>query len=217
MLPGLSVHAFTLWLGLHKGIAYIVLFLGAYFETLVGPSFLIPGELFLWSGSILAGIHVLNIVWVALALYAGAILGDSSSYWVGRWVGPSAFQEGNRFLSLANYEKGERFFTKHGPKAIFFARLVGILCKIVPFLSGVYKVPYRTFVRFNIPGVLIGISQFLVIGYFFGKHYEMVFHIAERYFLVVIALVMTYLIWRYGLKGRSFSVRRELPSPVEKS
>src|SRR5262245_30436372 len=144
--------SFIAWLALHKGIAYAILFFGMFFETLVGTSFFIPGELFLLSGSILAGAGTLTLGFVIPALYAGAFAGDSVSYAIGRKLGPKCFKEGNRFLNPKNYESGKRMFEKHGLKAIFLARLIGPFNLIMPFLSGVYEVPYRTFLMYNVPG-----------------------------------------------------------------
>src|SRR5665213_1465075 len=79
------------WLSLHTHIAYFVLFVGSYVECLVGPSFFLPGELFILPGAILAGAGTLNIWFVASMLLGGAILGDSTSYWIGRAIGTSIF------------------------------------------------------------------------------------------------------------------------------
>ena len=180
------------WLTIHQELAYIILFLGSYSETLIGMSFFVPGEVFFLSGSILAGAGVLNIWLVMLAIYPGAMLGDSSSYWIGRGLGSKVFKEGRRIFSIANYQKGEAFFRRHGNKSIFLARLLGPLSWITPFLAGAYKIPYDEFVRYNIPGILVGIGEFLIIGYFFGNQYQNILSVVQRYILEfgVVALVL---------------------------
>ena len=114
----LTVSGSILWLSSHQHIAYWILFAGAYFETLVGPGFFIPGELFLIPGAILGGAHVLNISIVAAVLYGGAFLGDTSSYFIGRKIGPAIFKEGRYVFSMEHYRKGESFFKRFGHKAI---------------------------------------------------------------------------------------------------
>lgn len=193
---------FMAWLTLHTHIAYAVLFAGAYFEALVGPSFFIPGELFLLSGSILAGTGVLDIWLVIIALYGGAILGDSSSYFIGRGIGKSIFHEKKRFLNIKNYNKIETYLEKYGPKAIFFARLVGPFAKFAPVLAGIFEIPFKTFLKYNIPGVLVGCGYFIVAGYFFGTKYDVVLWIVEKYFLIVLAIAaIAFVIW-LELKNR---------------
>lgn len=180
-----ALSAFMLWLTAHTSLAYYVLFLGGYFETLIGTCFFVPGELFLLSGSILAGTHALSLPLVLLALYGGAILGDSSSYFIGRRVGDSIFKEGRRFLSLENHAKGEALFAKYGLPAIFFARLLGPLSWITPFMSGVYNVPYRKFLPYNLAGIFVGVGEFIVAGYFFGHYASLIFPVMHRYLFFI--------------------------------
>lgn len=194
--------AFMLWLTAHTTTAYFVLFFGAYLETLVGPGFFIPGELFLLAGSILAGFGVLNIWLVLIVLYGGAIMGDSSSYFIGRLVGRGIFKDGARFLSTKNYNRAHAFFEKHGAKAFFFARLVGPFGLIMPFLGGVTRVPYKKFIPYNLLGILVGVGEFIAAGYFFGNRYQLVLWLIERYALVVIGLgLFAFLLHQY-LKSR---------------
>lgn len=160
------------FLAAHTLLSYTVLFLGSYFETLIGVGFFIYGEIFFIPGALLAGAGVLNIWIVALALIAGGVLGDSSSFVLGRRWGTSIFKEHNKIFNHTNYQKGLDFFAKYGTKAVFFARLLGPVSWITPFLAGTYKVPYQKFILYNIAGVTVGIGQFLVIGYFFGANYQ---------------------------------------------
>ena len=154
-----TLASITAWFTEHTTLAYIVLFLGSYSETISGPGFFIYGELFFIPGALLAGSGVLNIWLVALATIGGGIAGDFTSYSLGRKYGESIFKEGNKVFTLANHAKGEEFFRKHGPKAIFLARLMGPLSWITPFLAGTYKIPKRIFFKYNIPGVCVGIGE----------------------------------------------------------
>lgn len=36
-------------------------------------------------------------------------------------------------------------------------------------MAGMFRLDYKTFLRFNTLGVVIGIGQFLVAGYYFGS------------------------------------------------
>ena len=192
-----TVEAFMGWLSLHQEPTYFILFLGPYFETLIGPGFFIPGEIFFLPGAILAGSDVLNIWIVIILFYAGGILGDSSSYFIGRKTGSSVFKENKLLFNPKNYQRGENFFKKYGKKAIFLARLFGPLSWITPFLSGVFGIPYLQFLKYNIPGVIVGIGEFIVVGYFFGNKYQQILTIIQRYTLmtVVSTTIIISLIW----------------------
>lgn len=187
-LPGI-----ILWLEAHRHISYLAIFAGSYFETLIGPSFFIPGELVFIPGAILGGIDALNIWYVVLACYAGGILGDSSSYFIGRKAGNwllSRLSHKRLLFNEKNYHRGEAFFKRYGPKAIFLARIGGPFSWVTPFLAGMHKVPYRTFYAYNIPGVIVGIGWFLALGYFFSNRYKSILIFMKDFFLIVLLVLV---------------------------
>jgi membrane-associated protein len=159
-----------------SGIAYTVLFLGAFLETLIPFSLLIPGEIFFLSGAMLAGMGALDLPAVIGVLYGGGIFGDNISYWLGRYYGTALFSHIacwpllGRVAHRENYRRGYNFFRKHGAVAVFTARLSGPLSWVTPAMAGVFRLKYGTFLYCNTPGIIIGIGQFIVAGYFFGGH-----------------------------------------------
>lgn len=188
------------WLTAHQTIAYVVLFAGSYFETVVGPGFFIYGEFFFLPGAILAGARVLNIWLVAITTILGGILGDFTSYGLGQKYGLSLFKEGNRFFTPENHKKGALFFEKYGAKGIFFARLLGPLSWITPFLAGTYKIPRNTFFKYNIPAVIVGIGEFLVVGYFFGANYETALKFIQKDVAYVLGIALIFIAIYYIIK-----------------
>jgi membrane-associated protein len=210
-----SIHLgyqFAYFLKSHELLAYLFLFLGSYIETLIGISFFIYGELFFLIGSTLAGRHALNIWFVAASLIAGGILGDSTTYFIGRKLGSKIFKLNRRLFNPENYERGKKLFDKYGTKAIFFGRLVGPLSWIMPFLSGVYKIPYTKFITYNIPGVIFGIGQFILIGYFFGHSFPAFTALLEKHFGETIFIVLVLIICFALFKDRIFTLLSKLRS-----
>jgi membrane-associated protein len=183
-----TVGVFVKWLAIHRAIAYNILFLGAYFEVLIFTCWFIPGELFFYSGSILAGAHVLYLPWVALALYSGALLGDSTNYAIGRYAQLSIFKENSKFMHPKFSKKIEQLFQRHGPKAVFVGRLLGPIAWITPVFAGAYGMKYKTFIKYNVPGVLIGVGELIAVGYFFGNRYQVALWLIERYSILIFIL-----------------------------
>ena len=175
--PG-SLHRLLAFLGAHPQWAYLVLFLGASFETVVPFSLFVPGEIFFLGGALLAGMGTLRLGGVMAALYGGGILGDNSSYWMGRHFGAELFDHlahwpvVGRLVHRENYQKGVEFFRKRGAMAVFTARLSGPLSWVTPAMAGIFRLDYLTFLRFNTPGVILGISGIVLAGYFFGNHLQ---------------------------------------------
>lgn len=187
----------SVFLAQHVLLSYLVLFFGSYFETIIGVGFFIYGEIFFIPGALLAGAGVLNIWLVAFSLITGGVLGDQSSYFLGRHYGMSVFKEGNKIFSLVNYEKGKKFYDRFGPKSLLLARIAGPFSWITPFLSGVYDVPYRQFVFYNTLGVIVGIGQFLIICYFFGSSYQLILDWTGKYGPIVGVGIVAILIALY--------------------
>ena len=192
----MSLDALITFLSLHHNLTLVVLFLGAYFETLIVTSFFVYGEFFFLAGSILAGMGEANIVFVSLTLYVGAILGDHSSYWIGRIWGDRFYRyaQKTRFLrrtfTESNHKRGEHFFWKYGGWSVVMGRFLGPVSWITPFLAGVFKLSYRTFTVFIVPAVVFGIGQFLVVGYLLGKNYQILLHIVQQYLLTGIFAIL---------------------------
>jgi membrane-associated protein len=183
---------FLLFLEQHRHIAYLILLGGAYIETVFPFSLFVYGEIFFLAGPILAGMGILNIWVVTVLFYIGGILGDTTSYALGRRYGESFFAHFSRrpllgrFFTEKNYLKGEIFFKRHGDWSIFLARLSGPFSWITPVLAGIFHMRYKRFAIFNTPGVLLGIGEFILVGYLFGRHYEKVMHLADRYVIIAI-------------------------------
>lgn len=163
----------------YQSIAYLILFMGSMVETIIGLSFLFFGEIFFLAGGILASTGTLDIRKVIVVLYLGGIIGDNISYFIGRKYGIKLYESFSRyrffkrFINEKNYDRGVTYFTKVGPVSVFFARFMGPISWITPFISGVYSMNYKKFVFYNFFGVILGIGQFIVVGYFGGKYIDL--------------------------------------------
>lgn len=210
----MSIENLITFLSAHQSLALIVLFLGAYFETFIVTSFFIYGEFFFLAGAILAGAGTANVWYVMAVLYLGGFLGDHSSYWMGRWRGISAYQWLSRTPVLRkvfterNYDRGIVFFNKYGGWSVFMGRFLGPVSWITPFIAGIFKLNYKTFTIFEIPAVILGIGQFLIVGYLFGANYKILLLLIQQYILIIIfvAICSTILLYYYRRLLKKFSL-----------
>jgi len=192
----IAIHHLSDVLGEHQRLAYVVLFLGSFLETLVPVSLFVLGELFFITGALLAGMEVLNVWLVLSVLFAGGILGDNTSYWLGRRYGEPLFELMvrmplvGRLAHYENYRRGVQFFERRGAFTIFAARLSGPLSWVMPAMAGMFRLNYSTFIRFNTLGVILGIGQFMVVGYFFGAYLPAMLDYAGRYGSIVFSVLL---------------------------
>lgn len=161
------------WLFLNYSDAvYIILFLVIFIETgLVIMPFL-PGDSLLFTAGLFARLGYLNISYLLLLLFAAAVLGDNTNYWIGRKIGLKALQikiRGKKIVKEEYLTKTHSFFDKYGPKTIILARFVPIVRTFAPFVAGIAEMNYKKFLSFDVLGGVIWIGSLTLAGYFLGE------------------------------------------------
>jgi membrane protein DedA with SNARE-associated domain len=118
----------------------------AFGESLAFLSLLTPATAILIGVGLLIGSAELEFwpIWLGAAL--GASLGDFLSYWIGWRFKLAAF----RIWPLSRHPKlisrGERFFLRLGPWAVFIGRFFGPARAVIPLIAGIFAMPLVLFV-----------------------------------------------------------------------
>ncbi|MBT2505762.1 DedA family protein [Streptomyces sp. ISL-98] len=120
----------------------------------------LPGEIVLVSSALLASQHGdIDPYVLGACASAGAIIGDSIGYAIGRKGGrPLLAKLGRKFpkhFSEANIAMAERSFEKWGMWAVFFGRFVALLRIFAGPLAGVLRMPYWKFLIANVFGGIL--------------------------------------------------------------
>ncbi|MGW2089766.1 DedA family protein [Streptomyces sp. NPDC001880] len=120
----------------------------------------LPGEIVLVSASLLAAGHDGINPWILGACAsAGAIIGDSIGYAIGRKGGrPMLAWLGGKFpkhFGESQIAMAERSFQKWGMWAVFFGRFVALLRIFAGPLAGVLHMPYWKFLIANVFGGIV--------------------------------------------------------------
>ena len=105
-------------------------------------------------------------------LMLAAIGGDNINYFIGRYLGTRVTKlrlAGRQLVKDEYIAKTESFFEKYGTKAIIIARFVPIVRTCTPFVAGVGKMKYRTFLLYDVVGGIVWISLLTLLGFFFGQ------------------------------------------------
>lgn len=150
-------------------LTYVILFLIVFAETGLVVAPFLPGDSLLFVAGTLAGSGLLNLGITYITLLFAALLGDTINYWIGNIVGPRVFaKENSRIFKKTYLERTREFYEKHGGKTIILARFMPIIRTFAPFVAGVGKMHYKTFVFYNIIGAFIWVTSLTFAGYFFG-------------------------------------------------
>ncbi|MFF8012074.1 VTT domain-containing protein [Streptomyces sp. NPDC007929] len=133
----------------------------------------LPGEIILVSSALLASQHgEIDPVVLGASATAGAIIGDSIGYAIGRKGGrPLLAWLGNKFpkhFSEGHIATAERSFEKWGMWAVFFGRFVALLRIFAGPLAGVLRMPYWKFLIANVLGGIVWAGGTTAVIYYVG-------------------------------------------------
>jgi membrane-associated protein len=184
---------------------YAILFVVIFMETGVVVTPFLPGDSLLCATGALAAAGVLDVAKILTLLTVAAVIGDNLNYAIGRFVGPRVFTARSRWLKQDYLLRTQRFYEKHGGKAVVLARFVPIVRTFAPFVAGVGRMRYARFLAFDVGGGILWVWSFGLLGYFFGNHPL----VKENFGLAIIAVIVLSLLpmaieaWRARAEHRS--------------
>jgi membrane-associated protein len=153
----------------YGGWTYLILFLVVFCETGLVVTPFLPGDSLLFAAGTFAGLGSFDPWAIFGALAAASALGDSTNYWIGRFIGERAFSGSISFLKQTHLEKTRLFYERHGRRTIIIARFVPIIRTFAPFVAGVGEMPYPRFLAFSLMGSALWVGLFVGGGYLFGN------------------------------------------------
>jgi membrane-associated protein len=186
------------WLG------YAAMFAVVYSETGLLVGFFLPGDSFLFTIGVVAGLGALDIVQVNILLMAAAMLGDSTGYWLGRKTGPRIFSRPDSRLFKQEYiTRTKAFYERYGGKTIILARFVPIVRTFAAFVAGVGQMPYLRFLPYSVCGGIGWVFLMTMLGYELGGIPIIKRNFDKAIFVVIfLSLVPTFI--------EAFRARREM-------
>ncbi|UUU20523.1 DedA family protein [Streptomyces sp. DSM 40750] len=133
----------------------------------------LPGEIILVSSALLASQHgEIDPFVLGACATAGAIIGDSIGYAIGRRGGrPLLAKLTRRFpkhFSESNIAVAERSFDRWGMWAVFFGRFIALLRIFAGPLAGVLQMPYWRFLVANVLGGILWAGGTTAVIYYVG-------------------------------------------------
>jgi membrane protein DedA with SNARE-associated domain len=162
-----TVASLTTFIESHQQWALLMMFLLLTLESFGLP---VPGETALIACSVLASQGALSIVTVIAVAIAAAIIGDNLGYWVARRGGrPLLYRYRlTRRYAESYLPRGERFFAKHGGKAVFFGRFVAVLRVTAAWCAGLTRMHWWRFLAWNAAGGIVWATGVGLLAYYLG-------------------------------------------------
>lgn len=163
----------------------------------------LPGETALIAAAVYASKGNLSIGAVILVAAVAAIVGDNIGYWIGREGGRRLL---TRWAPLHRFSErvlppAERFFDRHGGKAVFLARFFGGLRVTGAWMAGITRMTWWRFLAWNAAGGIVWAIAVGLLAYYAGKaaadalaRYGVYAAIGGG--LLVVALIAVLHVWR---------------------
>jgi len=150
---------------------FVLVFIVVFLNNLGFP---LPGETILLGAGFVLG-KTAEPLWQPLvAGIVACFLGGICAFWMGRRLGHGRLEK-IRWLHLTHerLKWPERFFKHHGAKAVFITRFIFLFPPVaVNLLAGMAKMPWRTFLFYNLTGSAAYTTTYILIGYYFGKEWK---------------------------------------------
>ena len=131
----------------------------------------LPGETALITAAVVAARGHLSIEGVIIVAAAAAIIGDNIGYWLGREAARPLIDRYERLRRYADrvLPPAERFFKRHGGKAVFFARFFGGLRVTGAWMAGITRMDWWRFLVWNAAGGIVWAVGVGLLAYYAGK------------------------------------------------
>ena len=167
-------------------------------ETAIFP--LLPGDsLLVLCGIAAASTSSLSLWALMLAVPVCAIVGDQVGYLLGSLVGASIYGWRERRIGPVPIFKQEwlhrtkDFYKRWGVFTIVACRWVPIVRTFAPVVAGVTKMPYKTFIPYNILGAVSWVWSMLLTGYFLNAGLQKIwpgFDLAKNIDKIAVIIVL---------------------------
>lgn len=161
---------------------YLLVGVLCFLESAAFVGLVIPGETAIVVGGFVAGQGEIDIVVLIAIVWTTAVLGDLVSFMLGRRLGREFLvKHGPRVqITEERLEQVERFYDRHGGKAVFLGRWVGLVRAVSPFVAASSGMPLRRFLPYDILAAGAMGTAFCLLGYIFWHSLDQVIGIARR-------------------------------------
>ncbi len=154
-------------LSLISQYGYLVVFFGVMLESVGVP---LPGEAILIAAGFLVHQGTLDPGETLVFGILGTIVGNQIGYWVGLKGGRPFVLRWGRYVRITTERlvRVERFFARHGGKAVFLARFVPGLRAFGALVAGISSMPWWTFLYYNVLAGVVWATGSILVGYLFS-------------------------------------------------
>lgn len=173
-----------------KHWGYGIVFLVAFVESIPLLGMLIPGQIIIILAGFLVKLKIFSFPMALLVTAVGACLGDIAGFAIGKRYSKALPAWVNAILKKEHLEKTQHLVSTHSIKTIFIGRLHSLTRTLTPFAAGTTDVTFRKFIAVDAFSAIIWAFLSLLIGFVFGKSFELAAAFIGRFILVATIVVI---------------------------
>lgn len=166
-------------LGLIEAYGYLGMFLGMILEAVI---IIIPSELILATGGILAGKNVFTLPLVFLIGLLGSVFCAIIIYIIGYYGGYPFVQKYGKyfFMKEEDIEKSSSWLNKYGLTSAAIGRNIPIVRTLISLPIGILRLSFVKFLIYTIIGSIPWTFAFVYFGYSLGNNWVKITNLTSR-------------------------------------
>ncbi|WP_448004403.1 DedA family protein [Agromyces bauzanensis] len=174
--------------------------LGIMLETSVLIGLVVPGDtIVLVASTAVDGVG--EYLALAFAVIAGALVGESIGFGLGRWFGPHILHSRlGRKLGEENWARAQRYLDRRGGPAVFISRFLPVLHSLIPLTVGMSTMRYRKFIAWTVPACVIWAFSYVTVGSLAAGSYRQLSRDLHWAGYLFVAVIVLFLVVVWGVK-----------------
>ncbi|MER6999698.1 DedA family protein [Streptomyces sp. NPDC000410] len=169
-------------------------------ENLFPP---LPSEIILPLAGFASATGRMDLLAALLWTTAGSVVGALALYGVGALLGRErtvAIAARLPLVKVADIERTEAWFTRHGTKAVFFGRMIPIFRSLISVPAGVARMPLPVFLALTALGSALWNAVFVLAGYWLGDNWGAVTGYVDMYSKAVLVAAVGAVVLFVGVR-----------------
>ena len=185
------------WVNGHPTLTLVALFLGCIAESMVVIGMVIPTAALLLPVGALVALGSLQFWPTVGVAVAGALVGDSINFFVGRRWGARALDSKLAERYSMAIARSRSLFARHGAKALVIARFVGLVRPFISAIAGTYGMSPLRFLAVEVFACVLWAAPHIAAGVVFGASLSLAAEVATRFAILLIAMLIALglLVW----------------------
>ena len=134
---------------------------------------------------------------VVLAATVGNLIGSVAAYFVGMYVGRAAIIKYGKYFLLSKHHiaLSERWFKKHGDKAVFISRMLPVIRTVIALPAGIAEMNFPKFALYTFLGSIPWNAALAYVGVWFGQNWILIEKYTRWADVAIVAGILAFAAW----------------------